>query len=457
LQSSFNEINPASTYFYQNDSLFLYLADLSVVSKYIYEYVVQPYDDFGNLGKPSDTTQVENVKKYDETPLLTGFKSVSLDEKKAIKLSWNFPSVNNLRNITVYRSTNFDKGYQPIASLKPSDTQFVDTRVEPVKTYYYYLVIQGAYGNSPASAKIAGMLKTSNKLSVAPKSIKIEQLSVGNKISRQKVEKETIGYYVYRSVGYRTELKQYSTMIYADSSIASFVDSVQYLKKGQSYSYAVVAVNTNNQKSPISVRVIANPLKKELPTPLNLQVFKHAKGAFLVWEDMSEVDPHVIGYQVYRNKFDKNGQIIENSKILNSNLFYGGSNSFIDSTLEKGVMYSYAIKATGIENSTSALGNKVSFLLPEMSPYPPSGLKAIGTKEGVLLQWDNTISQQVKSYKIYREKLGKKPKLVAEIDSKNTFYEDKLSDKATTWFYTISVVTLEGVESNRSDEVGINY
>jgi hypothetical protein len=57
-------------------------------------------------------------------------------------------------------------------------------------------------------------------------------------------------------------LKQYSTMIYADSSIASFVDSVQYLKKGQSYSYAVVAVNTNNQKSPISVRVIANPLKK---------------------------------------------------------------------------------------------------------------------------------------------------------------------------------------------------
>ncbi|NJO88146.1 MAG: hypothetical protein HC831_03650 [Chloroflexia bacterium] len=402
LQSSFEEINPTSTYFYQNDSLFLYLADLSVASKYIYEYVVQPYDYLGNLGKPSDTTQVQNVKNYAETPLLNNFKSVSLDEKKAIKLSWSFPSVNNLRNITIYRSTSFDQGYKPIASLKPSDTEFIDTRVEPVKSYYYYLVIQGAYGNSPASAKIAGMLKMSNKLSVAPQNIKIEQHTTGNEISWQKVEKETIGYYVYRSLGYRTELKQYSNMIYADSSEVSFIDSAKYLTNGQAYSYAIVAVNTNNQNSPISVRVIAKPLQTELPTPLNLQVFKHTNGAFLIWEDMSEIDPHIIGYQIYRSKFDSKGQIAENDKILNPNQFANAGNSFIDSTIKRGVNYNYSIKAIGIENSTSALGNKVSFILPEISPYPPSGLKAIGTKEGILLQWDNTISQRVKSYKIYQ-------------------------------------------------------
>ncbi|NJO88147.1 MAG: hypothetical protein HC831_03655 [Chloroflexia bacterium] len=47
--------------------------------------------------------------------------------------------------------------------------------------------------------------------------------------------------------------------------------------------------------------------------------------------------------------------------------------------------------------------------------------------------------------------------MLAEIDSKSTFYEDKLSVKADTWFYTVSAVNSEGVESNRSDEVGINY
>ncbi len=126
-------------------------------------------------------------------------------------------------------------------------------------------------------------------------------------------------------------------------------------------------------------------------------------------------------------------------------------------TIEKGIKYGYAIKAVGIEKSESALSRKVSFLLPKITPYPPSGLRAINTTEGILIQWDSPVNEQIKSFKVYREKLGKKPKLVAEMESKFTDFMDKLPSKSNTYFYTISVVNNNGIESNRSDEVGINY
>ena len=457
LQSPFKEIYPNTTYFYTNDSLFLYLSDLQTTEKVIYKYFVQPFDLLGNTGIASDTIQVANVKEYDEVPLLTNFKSVSLDKEKSIKLSWQFPNTKNLRSISVYRSNEFDKGFRHLVSLPSSATEFIDARIDPVKTYYYYLVIKGAYGESPRSAKVAGMLKTATELVTAPQSIRIEQIADGNKISWRKVENGTIGYYIYRSQGYRTELQQYTDIIRSDSINVCFIDSIHYLKSGQPYSYAVVAVNANNSRSPISKRVIANPIKPELPTPLNLQVLKHQKGALLMWEDMTKLSPYITGYKVYRSTTNTEGKIIEKSRILNKDQLFGGNNSYTDSTIERGIKYSYSIKASGIEKSESALSSKVSFLMPKITPYPPSGLRAISSKEGIFLQWNSPVNEQIKSYKIYREKLGKKPKLVAEIESKLTDFLDKLPSKSTTYFYTISVVNTAGIESNRSDEVGINY
>ena len=151
------------------------------------------------------------------------------------------------------------------------------------------------------------------------------------------------------------------------------------------------------------------------------------------------------------------GKITEQSKLLNSINEFGGNNSFTDTTFRRGIHYTYAVKAIGIEHSESSPGNEVAFYIAKITPYPPSGLRAFSTGTGIMLQWDSPLAEQIKTYKIYREKLGGKPKLIAELGPEKTDYSDKLTKKAESYFYTISIVNSEGLESVKSDEVGINY
>ncbi len=457
LQSPFREIEPITKYFYKNDSLFLYISDIEVAEKLIYRYFVQPHDLLGNKAANSDTIQVSNVKEYSETPLLSTFKSVSLDTKNAIKLSWRFPNTDNLRGISLYRSERFDSGYKRMVDIPASDTTYIDSRVEPVKTYYYYLIIHGAYGDSPPTSKVAGMLKNSLTLVTPPQSISIRKVKEGNKISWQRVERGTIGYYIYRGEGYRPEIKQYTDIIRSDSANVSFIDSLVNLREGQAYSYAVVAVNLSNSKSPLSKIVVADPIKPNLPTPLNLQVFQNPNGALLMWEDMAKISSYVCGYKVFRSVYDEQGKLLEVSKIVNSGKETAGNNSYLDTTFRRGFKYTYAVKAVGIENSESGKSYEVSFYLPKIMPHPPSGLRAFTTHEGVVIQWDTPLAEEIKSYKIYREELGRKTKLLAEVNPKVTNYEDKLPQKLKDYFYTISVVSSDGIESNKSEEVGVKY
>ncbi|MDF1549519.1 MAG: hypothetical protein P1P88_16960 [Bacteroidales bacterium] len=457
LQSSFKEITPITKYFNQNDSLMMYISDNDVVEKLIYKYFVLPFDIFGNEGNCSDTILISNVPEYGQTPVLTNLKSVSLDNKSAIRLSWRFTDVNNLRGISIYRSKHFDSGFKHLISLPANDTSFVDKSIEAVQTYYYYLIIHGAYGDSPPSSKIAGMLKSSQNLITAPQNITIEQVAAGNKISWQRIEKGTIGYYVYRGEGYRPELKQYSDLIHSDSVNTSFIDSTINLREGQAYSYAVAAVNINNHKSPLSKQVIANPIKPNLPTPLNLQVLQNPNGALLMWEDMTKISPYVIGYQVYRKVTTKEGKVIEEVKIINKGNESAGNNSYLDSTIQRGIRYTYVIKAVGIEKSESAQSYEVGFFVPKITPHPPSGLRAFITAEGVVIQWDTPLAEKIKSFKVYREELGKKMKLVAELAPEVTDFEDNLPQKSKDYFYKISVVNSDGVESDLSEEVGVKF
>ena len=457
LQSPFQEIEPVIKYYHQNDSLFLYLSDNEVSEKMIYRYFIQPYDLLGNTGANSDTILVSNVKEYGEVPLLSSFKSTSLEDKRAICLSWRFPDVANLRSISVYRSENFDKDYQHLINVPASDTSYLDSRIEPVKTYYYYLVIHGAYGDSPPTSKVAGMLKSSLKLVTPPQNVRVEKVADGNKITWRRIESGTIGYYIYRGEGYRPELKQYTNIIHSDSLNVSFIDSIKNLKAGQPYTYAVASVNINSLKSPLSATVIANPTKPTLPTPLNLQVLQNPNGAFLIWEDMVKISPYVIGYRVFRTVYDDLGKVIEAEKIVNTGKETSGNNSYLDTAFQRGINYSYAIQAIGIENSESERSYEVGFFVPKITPHPPSGLRAFKTTESIIIQWDTPLAERIKSFKVYRQELDKNLKLLAELKPEVTEYEDKISQKSKNYFYKVSVVSAEGIESAMSEEVGVHF
>ncbi len=450
LQTPFREIHPFTTYSSGSDGITMLMTDTLVLPKMIYNYVVVPFDILGNQGIASDTVRVNNVSVYGEVPAVQDLQAFSLDEELAIKIKWKATQVQNVRSISIFRSLNFDDGYTLYSHLLPADTIFIDRGVEPITNYYYYLVFNGTYGDSPESAKIIGMVKGLRKPLLPPQMVRVTSMASGNVLSWKGVEIDIKGYYIFRGEGYSDPGEQISGLIASDSTVVTFTDSIQNLKEGQPYCYAVRSVNKSNLLSPVSETVLAQILKPQLPTPLNLEVRFFNGNSLLIWEDMGPISSFVTGYRVWRQKNDS----IKSEKIQLTKDFALQTNRFVDTTLQHGVRYLYFIQAEGIMNSLSNLSAPSEFIMPGGKAIPPAGLRATKTNEGVILSWDIPVVEELAGFKIYREKLGEGKVVVATLGADKSGYIDQVKTPGT-YFYTISSLTKNNMESGQCDEIGV--
>jgi len=450
LQTPFREIHPFTTYSSGSDGITMLMTDTLVLPKMIYNYMVVPFDILGNEGIVSDTTRVNNVSVYGEVPALKDLQAISLDEELAIKIKWKTTQVQNLRSISIFRSLNFDDGYTLYTNLLPTDTVFIDRGVEPITNYYYYLVFNGAYGDSPESAKIIGMVKGLRQPLLPPQMVHVMSIPAGNVLTWKGVEIDIKGYYIFRGEGYSNPSEQISELITSDSAMVTFTDSVQNLKEGQPYCYAVKSVNKSNLLSPVSETVVAQTVKPQLPTPLNLEVRFFNGNTLLIWEDMIPISSFITGYRVWRQENDST----KSEKIQLTKDYSLMTNRFVDTTLQHGATCSYFIQAEGIMNSLSKLSSPFEFTMPGGMAIPPAGLRATKTSEGVILSWDIPAMEGLSGFKIYREKLGEGKVVVATLGADISGYNDPVKSPGT-YFYTISSLTKKNVESLPCDEIGV--
>ncbi len=446
LQTAFREIHPSTSYMNTPGGITMLMTDTLVVPRAIYNYLVVPFDVLGNDGLVSDTIKVNNVAEYREVPMLRKLEAISLDRELSIKLRWEATNVQNLRGISIYRSLNFDDGYTLYSRVSATDSTFIDRNVQPITNYYYYLVFNGAYGDSPESAKVIGMVKGLKEPVLPPQQVKTESTDAGNVITWRGIENDTKGYYVFRGEGYENPTEQISGLITCDSMNVAFIDSASTLKPGQVYCYAVRSVNKSNLLSNFSETAIAEVLKPQLPTPLNLEVRNFNGAALLIWEDMKAISPYITGYRVLRQEKGK-------EKVQISTSYNLPINRFVDTSLVRGIPYSYFIQAEGIANSESKPGAPYEFSLSLLEPVPPAGVRATKTNIGIVLYWDLPAVEGLAGFNIYREKLGEKRKLLVTLGLENTNYTDEVTDKGT-YFYSISSKT-NTKESSPSDEIGI--
>ncbi|HNW50353.1 MAG TPA: hypothetical protein PKH79_04670 [Prolixibacteraceae bacterium] len=439
-QTPFSECFPSKFFNRGEDGLGATLIDSLVIPGVSYRYVVFPVDAMGNLGTPSDTVQIT----FDQGFIVPLEKFEVKKDSNFIVLNWRIPKQKNLRGISIYRSENFDDGYALLDRVPAIDSTYTDQQIKRGISYFYYLVFHGLTETSPPSAKVIGLVDEKEKPVLAPGSVKIEKTPQGNLLKWKRTEANTRGYFVFRGEGYTATEIQISSLLISDSVNVSFLDSVQNLIPGQTYCYAISSVNRGDLEGPKSKVVIAEPVKPELPTPLNLQVQMVNDKAMLFWDDISTMSDFITEYRVLRCEGDK--ATMDTLAMVRTSAFY-------DSTVVRGKEYHYFVQALGIQQSESALSVSASFLLPEILPVPPAGLRAARTSESVILHWDMPVVDELKSFKIYREKLGSDKKLIATVGSQTIDYTDQVTEKGT-YFYTVTSIT-KSRESVPCDEIGV--
>lgn len=451
LQTNAQELKPKIEFIMQKDSIMADVKDVEVTERMTYRYMIVPYDIFGNEMSPSEPVLVVNLKPYGDAVTLAKFTAISDDKKSGIKLAWAYREKKEINRIAIYRSYNFESGYQKLANIPPVDTTYTDFNVLPAKSYYYFLVFDNVYGQSPPSIKVIGMLKPSHASVLPPQQVGIRSLPEGNRIIWRQTEAGTKGYYVYRGDGFKSKLVQISPFIETDSVVVWYIDKKENLSAGVNYSYAVKAVNSSSNISPLSDIVYANALPQELPIPINLRTLRYGKAVMLIWEDMKKIIPQITGYKVYRKTLvnSKTSEFEAICKLTETN-------NFVDTMITAGTNYSYAISSLGIGDSESALSRSIEINSEQQKPFPPAGLRAIAGRDEVLLHWDTPGTNDIKEYRLYRETEGSKAVLIATLKEGVTDYTDKIKDKTRIYYYTVSLTNLKGVESELSDEVGVS-
>lgn len=436
-----------------NDTLKAIVTDTNAVRRGLVLYCLQPYDIYGNPGRPSDTIRITNLTDLDETNY-AGLKA--RPDKEGIRLTWNFPKPEFLRSIDIYKATGFRDSidYRYLLSVSPQDSFYLDKDVVSAEIYSYKIVVNNAYGESPLSMSAMGWYY-GDKPATAPVDLRAEVSMGAVKLTWSRPDSDTKAYYIMRSVEGDTTLQQVGDVILSDSLFVTYTDSVNDVNCTM-LTYAVRSENASRNLSPLSERVYVTPMRNvRLTAPLNLTTHFADKRVWVSWDMVEEFDQNVKGYRLERriapaNEADTTQRFepVRTNKML--------MNYYEDADVKEGVTYEYrlfSIGAHGLESDPSVVS---SCLVPAVKPLSISSLQVQKTTGGYRLAWEETEQENIESYKVYRVQENQPPQLLATMKKNETSYFDTVKEDKVIYLYTVTCTGTNGVESEVVQWMGAN-
>ncbi|MEO6286696.1 MAG: hypothetical protein ABIN80_25135 [Dyadobacter sp.] len=436
------------------DSLFLEITDNNARRKMLYSYVVFLKDFLGNESAASDTVTLANLSPQEELPTVTDIHTKSEENYDAIGVSWKLASTNNLRAVEIWRSEDYDSGYKLIATAAATDSVYYDQSVEPVKGYYYQIKLNGVYDRSFESVRVSGMLKANRQALLKPSNLTLTEINDTLYFRWQPADYDTHGYYIYNASSESDSLQQYSDVILASGSSLSFQVPLNKLAMGTGYRWAVAAINTSYNIGPTSDPVYSQPRYPDrLATPLNPEMLYHEGHAFLVWENMKDIDPYIIGYTVERRTGDEKAF----KEIYKQTIDDKSRNGFEDFLVKDGETYSYRIKAFGMDGKASAFSPETTYYKELPPVLPARGLNVIATNKGVRIAWDAPlkIPEKVVIYR-YTEKTVAS-KVIGSVTGQTAEFIDKYATPGIGYYYSLVTVEADKRESAPTDPVRVEW
>jgi hypothetical protein len=312
------------------------------------------------------------------------------------------------------------------------------------------------FEGSPASPRIPGILKASDKNLLPPQNIQLKQDSDKVILTWEKAEQNTHAYYVYRANGRNGEMKQIGPAIVTDSNTVSYVDELPVNAKPMVYTYTVADENTSYVIGPKSLPLYAYTTGlATLPIPYNVTVRKIADNKLMViWPDMREESANFSGYMLYRRVKTADGKTTVPQQI-NKRLIPAGMNHFTDCIGNGGAEYFYSVRTAGLtEGKLSSPSLEAGYTVYRELPLPVSNIRLVPSANTVILSWNNPLGDNIQTIQIFRALEGEEPKQIASIAGDKQTYTDKDVLVGNSYYYTFSVKNNKGISSKVTDVIG---
>jgi len=360
---------------------------------YFYEFVA--VDFFGQETEPSEIIETPIVD-FDFPP--SPYQLMFDQDTNKVKLKWKHEVVKDLKELNVYRSTQFDSGFVKVnkKALLRTDTAYVDIVPGP-GTYYYAIGTMDSAKNEskcdPLITEIRDVLAPT-----IPKGFKVKAESGKILFSWDKnPEPDVKGYYIYKA------LQGAKDFVVINANAISGTEYIEKIPKKvkNKMIYKIAAEDSSYNRSKTSETIMVQMPDVTAPQqPFIKLAIQDSNFIKIVW--VQNVDNDLAKYILYRKK--KSGEdtaIIKIHEAINTDTF------FIDQTVEKNISYLYylsAIDSTGNQSQASM-------------PYPgrvidnssDMGIKEFEAKykkrqKAVVLEWQIEKGKQYYGLIVFRKK-----------------------------------------------------
>jgi len=408
------------------------------------------------MGAPSEPT-VAATYRFVDLPLPRRLRTESMDSLPGVRLSWSIDASELVKSIRIFRSTGFDTGYALLAEIAPSDTVYVDATAREMVKYFYYLDMTGFMDEVSGKTPRFHGIYQSTLPPLPPYRLEARGFDSGVRLSWRWAGDEPEGFYVYRCPGIDDTLVQVSGLLPVTGEVVEFVDSSASLSPYTTYGYGISAESKSHVRSPIAETAYARPdlpTEPKEPFDLNAQV---AEGRVsLYWSDMRPASRGLVEYHVSRRVLPEDGEPSELARLTESPI-PAEVNSYVDSAVEAGTRYEYAVQSIDAFGGESPTSVPVRVTVGQAGVVPPAGLSAVVNGDAITVGWNDTAQDSIAGYRLYRYERGGEVELVAELDPRATSYEDGRVGRSRLYFYHLTCFDSRGRESDPSEEVSIRF
>jgi hypothetical protein len=352
--------------------------------------------------------------------------------------------------VKVLRSDKWDGEYALLAEIPPSLTQWLDQTAPPSVQQFYKIVMTGYLGEeSPPTARVFAIFQSA-EAPERPYAVLAEPVAGGVRVSWDVADADVGGCYVWRIDPLSGQAGQVSDLLPVGEERSVFTDTSSSLLAEYNYGYTVRAVSASRVVGAFSETAYARPQKSTRPPAvLGLSAAWEDDAVRLYWTDMQPFDKALDGYHILR----RTGR--DKLVRLTDSLLPARQNGFVDTTVQSGKSYGYAVQARDIFGAVGDTGAIVTLTIERPGPAAPAGLRGHATAAGIELSWDEPFGPAVTGYRVYRYERGREPVRVASPKPGTADYTDNDVTRGRLYFYYLTSVGEGGTESGPSAEVGI--
>jgi len=427
--------------------------DNDVVNGITYYYKLTSLDFLEN---ESPLVGPVSATPKDLTPPPPPQHPVAVGSVRGIAISWEKSKANDVKGYWIYRAKKFDGEYTRLSTIPvPPDTGlYEDVTVEANKQYFYKITAIDFSGNESEPSAPCFSSFQNYVPPLPPQNVKAEATAPKEiTISwNPNTEKDLKGYYVFRAFRPDGKFEQISHLIPKDTT--SFKDKDKTLSAKSTYFYAVTAINQTGVMSAYSSVAVVQAMDTTGPMqPLGFHGWWDKAGVHLLWDP--SMDPTTSGWAIYKAE----GKVRSNKlsdytliKTLQENF-----KSFIDTDVKRGKSYTYRLVAVNSDGYMSEPTPPLTIFTGGATKNPPSIIRLLKKKDGILVTWDGTRENAVKGYIIYKSVGGATYSKLTELDVNSTSFLDKDVKKGELYYYYITTFDENKKEGLPSNRISITY